>query len=39
MRVAEASGMRNLQLIDGVYISNMSELANWAVAADRVFTF
>lgn len=35
----EARGLRNLQLVEGVEVSNMSELAQWAVAADKVFTF
>ena len=36
---ADARGIRNLQLIEGVEISNMSELAQWTVEADKVFTF
>jgi len=36
---ADARGIRNLQLIEGVEISNMSELAQWTVEADEVFTF
>ena len=36
---AEARGIRNLQLVDGVDISNMAELAQWTVDADKVFTF
>lgn len=36
---ADARGMRNQQLIEGVEISNMSELAQWTVEADKVFTF
>jgi uncharacterized protein involved in oxidation of intracellular sulfur len=35
----DARGIRNLQLIEGVEISNMSELARWSVEADKVFTF
>lgn len=35
----DARGMRNIQLIEGVEISNMSELAQWTVEADKVFTF
>ncbi|MEK7729679.1 MAG: DsrE family protein [candidate division KSB1 bacterium] len=35
----DARGLRNLQLVEGVEISNMSELAQWSVAADKVFTF
>lgn len=36
---AEARGIRNLQLIEGVEISNMAELAQWSIEADKVFTF
>lgn len=36
---ADARGTRNLQLTEGAEISNMSELAQWTVEADRVFTF
>jgi len=36
---ADARGIRNLQLIDGAEISNMAELAQWTVDADKVFTF
>jgi uncharacterized protein involved in oxidation of intracellular sulfur len=36
---ADARGMRNVQLIEGAEISNMSELAQWTVDADKVFTF
>ncbi len=36
---ADARGIRNLQLIEGAQISNMSELAQWTVEADKVFTF
>ncbi len=32
-------GIKNLQLIEGVEISNMAELAKWTVEADKVFTF
>lgn len=35
----DARGIRNIQLIEGVQISNMSELAEWSVEADKVFTF
>lgn len=35
----DARGIRNLQLIEGAEISNMSELAQWTVEADKVFTF
>jgi uncharacterized protein involved in oxidation of intracellular sulfur len=33
----DARGIRNVQLIEGVEISNMSELAQWTV--DKGFTF
>ncbi|MEK6757128.1 MAG: DsrE family protein [Bacteroidota bacterium] len=36
---ADARGMRNIQLIEGVEISNIAELAEWTVEADKVFTF
>jgi uncharacterized protein involved in oxidation of intracellular sulfur len=35
----DARGIRNLQLIEGVEMSNMSELTQWSVEADKVFTF
>lgn len=36
---ADARGIRNVQLIEGAEISNMSELAQWTVDADKVLTF
>jgi len=36
---ADARGIRTIQLIEGAEISNMSELAQWTVEADKVFTF
>ncbi len=36
---ADARGIRNLQLVEAVEISNMAELAQWTVEADKVFTF
>ncbi len=36
---ADARGIRNLPLVEGVEMSNMSELAQWTVDADKVFTF
>lgn len=36
---ADARGIRNVRLIEGAEISNMAELAQWAVDADKVFTF
>ncbi len=36
---ADARGIKNLQLIEGVEVSNMAELARWTVEADKVFTF
>ena len=36
---AEARGIKNLKLIEGVEISTMSELCNWTVDADKVLTF
>lgn len=34
-----ARGIKNMQLIEGVEVSNMAEPATWAVEADKVFTF
>ncbi len=36
---ADARGIRNLQLVDGVEVSNMAELSQWTIEADKVFTF
>lgn len=36
---ADARGTRNLPCIEGAEISNMSELAQWTVEADKTFTF
>ena len=36
---ADARGSRNVQLIEGAEISNMAELAQWTVEADKAFTF
>ncbi len=36
---ADARGIKNVQLIEGVEVSNMAELAKWSVEADKVFTF
>lgn len=36
---ANARGIRNLQLVEGIEISNMAELAQCSVDADKVFTF
>ncbi len=35
----DARGLPNVQLIEGAEISNMSELAQWTIEADKVFTF
>jgi uncharacterized protein involved in oxidation of intracellular sulfur len=35
----DARGIRNLQLTEGIEISNIGELARWSVEADKVFTF
>jgi uncharacterized protein involved in oxidation of intracellular sulfur len=32
-------GMKELQLLEGVEISTMSELTQWVVDADKVITF
>jgi uncharacterized protein involved in oxidation of intracellular sulfur len=36
---ADARGVRNVQLVEGTEISNMAELAQWTVDADKVFAF
>ena len=36
---ADARGLKNLQMIEGVEISTMSELTKWTVEADKVITF
>lgn len=36
---ADARGLRELKLIEGVEISTMSQLAAWVIEADRVLTF
>lgn len=36
---ADARGIKGLCLLDGVEISNMSELTQWTVDADKVITF
>lgn len=36
---SQARGIQNLNLIEGVEISNMSELTRWVVESDRVVTF
>lgn len=35
----DARGMNAVQMIDGVERSNMSELAQWSVEGDKLFTF
>ncbi len=35
----EARGIKGLALIDGVEISNMSQLTQWVVDSDKVVTF
>jgi len=35
----EARGIKNLQLLEGVEMSNMSELGNWVIDANKVLTF
>ena len=34
----DARGIRNLQLVDGVEVSNIAELSQWTIDADKVFT-
>jgi len=36
---SEARGIKDLALIEGVEISTMMQLAQWAVECDKVFTF
>jgi uncharacterized protein involved in oxidation of intracellular sulfur len=36
---AEARGIKNLPLIEGIEISTMSQLALWSVESDKVLTF
>lgn len=36
---ADARGIRNLPIVEGAEVSNMGELAQWSVDADKVFTF
>ena len=36
---AEARGLKNLPLIEGAEISNLSELTNWVVDSDKILTF
>lgn len=36
---ADARGIRNLKLVDGVEISTMRDLSAWVVDSDRVVTF
>jgi uncharacterized protein involved in oxidation of intracellular sulfur len=36
---SEARGIEGLKLIDGVEVSNMSQLKDWVVDSDRVLTF
>jgi uncharacterized protein involved in oxidation of intracellular sulfur len=36
---ADARGLRELNLIEGVELSTMSQLAQWVVEADKVLTF
>lgn len=35
----EARGLKELALLEGVKVSNMGELAQWTVEADKVLTF
>ncbi|MFA6233768.1 MAG: DsrE family protein [Bacteroidota bacterium] len=36
---ADARGLKNVPHIEGTEMSNMSELGQWTVDADKVFTF
>lgn len=35
----DARGLRELRLLEGVEVSNMSELSQWSVESDKVLTF
>jgi uncharacterized protein involved in oxidation of intracellular sulfur len=35
----DARGLREVKLLEGVEVSNMSELAQWSVDSDKVFAF
>lgn len=35
----ETRGLKNIELIDGVEISNMKELTEWITEADKVINF
>ena len=35
----EARGIRSFPILEGVEVSNMNELAQWSVEAEKVFTF
>ena len=35
----EARGIKNLPLVEGVEISNMAELAQWTVEAEKIISF
>jgi uncharacterized protein involved in oxidation of intracellular sulfur len=36
---ADARGLRELKLVEGIEISTMSQLAQWVVEAEKVLTF
>lgn len=36
---AEARGLKNVPLVEGAEISNLTELTNWVVDSDKVLTF
>ncbi|MCL6087405.1 MAG: DsrE family protein [Actinobacteria bacterium] len=36
---ANARGLKDLRLIEGAEISNMSELAQWIIDSDKILTF
>ena len=36
---ADARGIRDIKLIDGIEISTMSQLAQWVVESDKVLKF
>ena len=36
---ADARGIKDMQLIEGVEVSNMAELAKWTIEADKTLVF
>lgn len=36
---ADARGLKNIPLIKGIEVSNMTELTNWVIDSDKVLTY